>query len=148
VCHNAHTIQISIETPVTFKKKQVTFYTEAVADSASTATRLPELAVPHYCLGVCLCVKPERREEFLECIQANQRGTCTSEPLAVTYLYGEDESIPNKFHFFEAYQGRAGFEAHTKAPHFKVWEEFVATEPLSAPPLLSFYTSRPFAPGV
>jgi len=125
---------------------QVTFYTESVFEgNDSSGTRLPNLTIEHYCLNVCLCVKPERRNEFLECIQANQRGTITSEPLAVTYLYGEDESTPNKFHLFEAYKGRAGFEAHTKAPHFAKWEEFVATEPLSASPQLAFYNSRPFA---
>jgi hypothetical protein len=31
-----------------------------------------------YCLHVCLRVKPERRAEFLSCIEANQRGTLTT----------------------------------------------------------------------
>ena len=47
-----------------------------------------------YCLNVALYVKPERREEFIETIAANQRGTLTTEPLAVTYLWGEDEETP------------------------------------------------------
>ena len=50
-----------------------------------------------YCLNVKLCVKPERREEFLACIANNQRGTLGDEPLAVTYLFGEDEAQPNTF---------------------------------------------------
>ena len=29
------------------------------------------------------------RDEFLECIQANQRGTLTTEPLALAYLFGD-----------------------------------------------------------
>ena len=92
-----------------------------------------------FCLHVCLRVKPDRRDEFLSCIQANQRGTLTTEPLAVSYLFGEDESAPNTFHFFEAYKGRAGFDAHTQAPHFAEWERFVATDPLSSAPQLAFY---------
>ena len=47
-------------------------------------------------------------------------GTLTKEPLAVEYTYGEDETTRNTFHFHEKYKGRAGFEAHTKAPHFAV----------------------------
>jgi quinol monooxygenase YgiN len=114
---------------------QVQFYSEFPAG----APRLPELTAEHYCLGVCLRVKPERRDEFLESIKANQRGTLTTEPLVVTYLVGEDETAPNTFHLFEAYKGRAGFEAHTKSPHFAVWEKFVATEPFSAPPQVLLY---------
>ena len=115
---------------------QVQFYCELPAEAP---LRLPELAAEHYCLGVCLRVKPERRDEFLESIKANQRGTLTTEPLVVTYLVGEDETAPNTFHLFEAYKGRAGFEAHTKSPHFAVWENFVATEPFSAPPQVLLY---------
>ena len=114
---------------------QVQFYSELQV--AGDAARLPELSAQHYCLGVCLKVKPERRDEFLECIQANQRGTLTTEPLALAYLFGEDETSTNTFHFFEAYKGRAGFEAHTQTPHFADWEKFVATDPLSAPPQVS-----------
>ena len=78
-----------------------------------------------YCLNVKLCIKPEVREEFLDCIRANQRGTLSSEPLAVTYVFGEDEATPNTFHFFEQYRGIEGFEAHTKSPHFADWEQFI-----------------------
>jgi quinol monooxygenase YgiN len=60
---------------------------------------------------VKLCIKPERRAEFLACIANNQRGTLSAEPLALTYEYGEDAEAPNTFHFFEQYAGRAGFEA-------------------------------------
>ena len=67
-----------------------------------------------YCLNVKLCIKAERREEFLTCIAANKQGTLSTEPLAVTYLFGEDAATPNTFHFFEQYEGREGFEAHTK----------------------------------
>ena len=51
-------------------------------------------------------------------------GTLTKEPLAVEYTYGEDETTRNTFHFHEKYKGRAGFEAHTKAPHFAVYVKF------------------------
>ena len=92
-----------------------------------------------YCLNVQLDVKLERREEFLKCIRANQRGTLSAEKLAVTYLWGEDERTPNTFHFFEQYVGKQGFLEHTDAPHFKDWEVFAGTDPFTAPPKVSFY---------
>ena len=103
----------------------------AVVSSAAAAVSLvvPQLAnaaKPEklYCLNVVLRVKAERRDEFLKCIANNQVGTLTKEPLAVEYTYGEDETTPNTFHFHEKYKGRAGFEAHTKAPHFAVYVKF------------------------
>jgi quinol monooxygenase YgiN len=95
-----------------------------------------------YCLSVCLKVRAERRREFLACIGANRRGTLSSEPLALEYLFGEDEEEPNTFHFFEAYEGREGFEAHTRTPHFKDWEAFAATDPLTEAPQVRFYTEE------
>jgi len=111
-------------------------------------TRLAMAEEPLYCLNVQLCIKAERRKEFFECIEANRAGTLDTEPLAVTYLFGEDESTPNTYHFFEQYRGVEGFEAHTQAPHFKAWEAFAATDPFTADPIVSFYTEDcPGEPG-
>ena len=88
------------------------------------------------------CSPHRRREEFLDCIRANQEGTLTKEPLAVTYAYGEDEATPDTWRFFEQYVGRAGFEAHTQSDHFAAWEVFASSEPspFSAPPEVKFLT--------
>ena len=94
---------------------------------------------PLYCLNVCLRIKPERRAEFLRCISANQLGTLTTEPLAVTYVYGEDETERDTWRFFEQYVGRGGFDAHCQTPHFANWEEFAATDPFRAPPEVRFF---------
>ena len=91
-------------------------------------------AVPLYCVNVCLRVKPERRDEFIDCIRANQEGTLTSEPLAVTYVFGEDETTPDTWRFFEQYVGREGFEAHTQTTHFAAWKAFASTDPFTSPP--------------
>ena len=53
------------------------------------------------CLNVRFTVKPERREEFLREITADQRGTMRDEPLARRMLVGEDEAAPNTFHLHE-----------------------------------------------
>lgn len=94
---------------------------------------------PLFCLNVCLRIKPERCEEFIDCIRANQEGTLTTEPLAVTYVYGEDETTRDTWRFFEQYVGKEGFEAHTQTPHFAAWEAFASTDPFSAPPEIKFF---------
>ena len=48
-----------------------------------------------FCLNVKLCVRPERRDEFIACIRDNQKGTLSTEPLAVEYVWGEDVDQPN-----------------------------------------------------
>ena len=92
-----------------------------------------------FCLNVKLCIKPERRDAFIACIQNNQKGTLATEPLAIEYVWGEDLNEPNTFHFFEKYEGRRGFEAHQATPHFAAWEEFAASEPFTSPPVVQFY---------
>ena len=94
-----------------------------------------------FCLNVTLYVKPERREEFIACILANQEGTLTTEPLCLLYTWGEDTKNPNTFHFQEAYIGEEGLEAHRKAAHFLKWEEFASSDPFTKPPVLMFFKS-------
>jgi quinol monooxygenase YgiN len=91
------------------------------------------------CLNVKLCIKPERRDEFVACIRNNQEGTLRTEALAIEYVWGEDTENANTFHFYEKYHGRAGFEAHQATPHFAAWEDFAASDPFTAPPVVHFY---------
>ena len=69
----------------------------------------------------------------------NQAGTLSNEPLAVTYLYGEDTETPNVFHFHEQYVGQAGFEAHRQSAHFAEWEVFASSNPFTGPPEVFFF---------
>jgi len=98
-----------------------------------------------YCIHVELCIKPEVREEFLDVIRNNQRGSTELEPLCLQYVYGESTSEANKFIFHEEYNGKEGgkegFDAHTKAPHFKKWEEFVEKDPFTKEPIVHFFKS-------
>lgn len=111
-----------------------------MADGAPADALLPpEEKGPKFCLNVKLCIKPERRDEFLECIRDNQAGTLGTEPLALEYVFGEDADEPNTWHFYEKYVGRAGFEAHQATPHFAAWEAFAATGPFTSPPVVKFY---------
>lgn len=113
-----------------------------VTRTATTKINLldrPSNNMPLYCLTVCLHIKPERRSDFLQCISANQFYTLTSEPDAITYVYGEDTSISNTWHFFEQYINKAGFDAHSQTQHFAKWEEFVSTDPFTADPQVNFF---------
>ena len=110
-------------------------------------------------------MRSERRDEFIACIRDNQKGTLSTEPLAVEYVWGEDVDQPNTFHFYgetlpgsepchedqaspltllpplhsEKYEGRRGFEAHQATPHFAAWEVFAASDPFTSPPVVEFY---------
>ena len=92
-----------------------------------------------FCVNVQLCIKPERRDEFIACIRNNQQGTLQTEPLAIEYVWGEDTEVANTFHFYEKYEGLKGFEAHKATPHFAAWEAFAATDPFTSEPVVNFY---------
>ena len=98
---------------------------------------------PAFCVHVELCVKPEFREQFLECIQNNQKGTLQTEQLCLQYIYGESTTTENKFVFHEEYtgknDGKEGFDAHTKTPHFEAWESFVEKDPFTKEPVVNFF---------
>ena len=80
-------------------------------------------------------VKPERREDFLRSILANEKDTMSLEPLARAYQWGEDLEVPNRFHFHEQYGGGfAGFQAHLDSEHIAQWNALVATDPFTAVP--------------
>lgn len=96
---------------------------------ASAASSSDELL----CMNATLFIRPERRHDFLECIQRAESAT-NQEPLAVLYLYGEDEQTPNTFHVHQEYKGRAGLDAHRRTEHYEAWRRFAATDPFTAPP--------------
>lgn len=108
---------------------------------------------PLYCLMVTLQIKPERHSDFLSCISNNQYHTLTSEPYAITYIYGQDTTTttttmqPNTtitYHFFEQYtHGKDGFIAHTNTKHFHKWQEFVTTDPFISSPIVQFFIEDP-----
>jgi len=99
---------------------------------------------PAYCLNVELCIKPELRDEFLKVIQ-NNADNSNKEPLCLQYVWGESTEVRNSFYFHEQYtgleEGREGFEAHTKTPHFAVWEDFTTKDPFTKPPVVDFFKS-------
>ena len=65
-----------------------------------------------YCVNVNLYIKPDRRDEFLQCIKQNAKGSNTNEPKCRMYIYGESTTTRNTFHFQEIYDDEDGFKQH------------------------------------
>jgi len=96
-----------------------------------------------YCVTVNLYPKPSKRDEFLDVIRANKKGTDTTEKLALQYTFGESSVTPGVFHFHEEYkgkeEGKQGFEAHANSPHFAGWVAFTEKDdPFVKPPEVYF----------
>ena len=53
-----------------------------------------------FCLNVKLCIKPERREEFLDVMHKDAVGSRTEEE-CLRFDLLSDEKDPNKFYFYE-----------------------------------------------
>eukprot|EP00591_Stephanopyxis_turris_P005664 CAMPEP_0195507224 /NCGR_PEP_ID=MMETSP0794_2-20130614/718_1 /TAXON_ID=515487 /ORGANISM="Stephanopyxis turris, Strain CCMP 815" /LENGTH=243 /DNA_ID=CAMNT_0040633835 /DNA_START=73 /DNA_END=804 /DNA_ORIENTATION=- len=92
-----------------------------------------------FCVDVDLFTKPEVRDDFLNVIRDNKKGSDEDEPGCFQYAYGESIETANTFHFHEEYDGKEGFEAHKKMPHFAAWEKFAATDPFTKPPVVNLY---------
>ena len=107
---------------------------------SSTSSRLSS-AYEKYCLNVDINVDPSRRQDFLQSIKDNQKGSLTDEIYCLQYTWGESETTPNTFHFHEEFIGKDGFELHTKSPHFKAWETFAQSTPtpFTKDPEVKFY---------
>ena len=98
---------------------------------------------PIFCVNVNLYLKPDRRDDFIRVIKANQKGTLSTEKLAVLYTWGQSTSDPNTFYFQEQYHGKEGFDAHTKSAHFAEWEKFTETSPFTKPPEVMLFEENP-----
>lgn len=96
-----------------------------------------------YCVNVQLCIDEAAREEFLDVIENNARGSNQEEPLCLQYVWGESCAEANTFYFHEEYIGKEGFDAHAATKHFQKWEVFAATEPFTKPPIVNFYKTLP-----
>jgi len=110
---------------------------ESEAGLAELAVRCAP-AIDRYNLNVQLCVKPERREEFLDVIRNNAVSTLR-EPRNLRYAWGESATTPHTWHFQESFVGKRGFDEHCVMPTFTAWEAFVGTSPFTADPSVQFY---------
>jgi quinol monooxygenase YgiN len=92
-----------------------------------------------FALNVKCGLKPDRRDEFLRVIQADAVKTIQTEPGALQFTLGCDNSDANVFYFHEQYQTKSDFEHHCSTAHFLAWKEFCATEPFTLSPIVEFF---------
>ena len=76
-------------------------------------------------LMVTLQVKPERREQFMEAMLGDARGSNEDEPGCLRFDTLQDTEDPNRIHLYEVYRDEAAFKAHQQAPHYLKWRDTV-----------------------
>lgn len=86
-----------------------------------------------FALIVSVTIKPERREEFLRAIAEDSRGSREDEPGCRRFDVLQDTADPNHYFFYEVYADEAAFQAHTAAPHYRVWADAVERGVLARP---------------
>ena len=104
------------------------------AQSAANPTQPTATQSALFCCNVRLCVKPERREEFLQALKAVQASSLNSEPRAVAYVHGEDISEPNTFHVHQQFRSAADFEAQHETEHGSTFHAFLCSGALASRP--------------
>ncbi|MEM7255567.1 MAG: putative quinol monooxygenase [Pseudomonadota bacterium] len=67
-------------------------------------------------------VKPEKRDEFLTAIEADQVGSERDEPGCLRFNVLQDTSDDNVYYFYEVYKDREAQAAHRAAPHYAIWK--------------------------
>ncbi len=70
-------------------------------------------------------IKPEHREEFIEAMLLDAKGSVENEPGCVRFDVIQDEQDPNRIYLYEVYKDRDAFEAHLTMPHLIKWRETV-----------------------
>jgi quinol monooxygenase YgiN len=73
-------------------------------------------------LIVTIQIQPNHREEFLEALIEDARGTDEEESGCLRFDILEDVEDPNRIYLYEVYADDAAVEVHRKAPHFLKWK--------------------------
>ena len=76
-------------------------------------------------LLVTIQIKPEHREEFMESMLDDARGSVENEPGCLRFDVVQSQEDPNRLLLYEVYRDEAAIEAHRQAPHYLKWRETV-----------------------
>lgn len=72
-------------------------------------------------LIVKLQIKPEFRDQFLEGVRDEVRGTLECEEGCLQLSVVQDNQDPNRFYLFEVYRDQEAIDAHQQRPEFQQW---------------------------
>lgn len=104
-----------------------------MASSSTNDESLP------FALNLKVTVLPEKRDEWLKQIKADQVSSREEEG-NIQFSLSEDIESPNTFYLHEQYVNEAAFVAHTQSPHFKRYDDFVKAEsPCVGEPEIFFF---------
>lgn len=78
-----------------------------------------------YVIVAPIQIKPEHREEFIEAMLLDAKGSVENEPDCLRFDVIQDQEDPNRIYLYEVYKDRAAFEYHVTTPHLKKWRETV-----------------------
>lgn len=76
-------------------------------------------------LIVTIRIKPEHREDFLDSMIDDARGSNDDEPGCLRFDLLQDAADANCIHLYEVYRDESALEAHRQAPHYLKWRETV-----------------------
>ena len=77
-------------------------------------------------LIVTINIKPGFKEQFMESMMGDARGSNNDEPGCLRFDVLQDNEEENRIHLYEVYQDDAAVEAHRSAPHYTKWRSEVA----------------------
>jgi autoinducer 2-degrading protein len=76
-----------------------------------------------YIVIVPIQVKKGFKEQFVEEIIADAKGSITNEPGCLRFDVVQDTDDANRIWLYEVYRDEAAFEAHTQTPHYIRWRD-------------------------
>ena len=68
---------------------------------------------------------PDHREQFMEAMLDDARGSTQNEPGCFQFAVVQDEKDPNRIFLFEVYRDLEAFERHQQMPHYVKWRDTV-----------------------
>ena len=68
-------------------------------------------------------VKKGFKEQFVEEMIADGKGSVTNEPGCLRFDIVQDTHDPDRIWLYEVYRDEAAFEAHKQTPHFIRWRD-------------------------
>jgi autoinducer 2-degrading protein len=70
-------------------------------------------------------IKPGYRDQFVEALMLDAKGSVNDEPGCLRFDVLQDSENPNRIYLYEVYKDEQALEAHRAAPHFTKWRETV-----------------------
>lgn len=78
-----------------------------------------------YVILVPIQIKDGHKQEFIEAMLDDAKGSLNNEPGCLRFDVIQDASDPNRIWLYEVYKDEAAFDAHRQAPHFIKWRDTV-----------------------